>query len=51
MTIMPSGGGGEAIIPLSNDGTWFVKLYGPQATIKAAEKEFVTMIQGVKYTP
>ncbi len=46
-----------AIIPLSvhpqgkGGGTWFVKLYGPQATVKAAEKEFAAMIEGVTYAP
>ena len=40
-----------AIIPLQEEGTWFVKFYGPQATVKAAEKEFAKMIAGVKYTP
>ncbi len=46
-----------AIIPLGDhpqgkgDGTWFVKFYGPQATVKAAEKEFAAMIEGMKYTP
>jgi len=42
-----------AIIPLRDPAqgqrasTWFVKLYGPQATIKAAEKEFTAMIEGL----
>ena len=39
-----------AIIPLKEGGTWFVKLYGPQATIKSAEKSFSAMIAGVKLT-
>lgn len=43
-----------AIIPLSEvpgvkgGGTWFVKSYGPASTMKAAEKEFAKMIQGVQ---
>jgi len=46
-----------AIIPLRDHaqgkggGTWFVKLYGPQATIKAVEKDFAKMVEGVKYVP
>ena len=46
-----------AIIPLSDHpqgkgaGTWFVKFYGPKATVKAAEKAFAAMVEGVKYTP
>ncbi|MGI9430451.1 MAG: hypothetical protein ACR2NM_17455, partial [Bythopirellula sp.] len=46
-----------AIIPLSDvarqqgGGTWFIKLYGPKATIKAAEKSFATMVGGVQLAP
>jgi len=46
-----------AIIPLSEipgakgGGTWFIKTYGPQATMKAAEKGFAAMVEGVRYVP
>ncbi|MEM8944808.1 MAG: hypothetical protein AAGD11_06455 [Planctomycetota bacterium] len=46
-----------AIIPLSEvpgakgGGTWFVKSYGPASTMKAAEKEFAEMVEGVKLGP
>ena len=37
------------IIPLENGGTWFVKSYGPKATMKAAEPSFAAMVDGIKY--
>ncbi len=37
-----------AIVPLKEGGTWFIKSYGPKATMKAAEKGFAEMIEGVK---
>ena len=37
-----------AIVPLKEGGTWFVKSYGPKTTMKAAEKGFAKMIEGVK---
>lgn len=37
-----------AIIPVKDGGTWFIKSYGPQATMKAAEKDFAAMVAGVK---
>ncbi len=37
-----------AIVPLKEGGTWFIKSYGPKATMKAAEKGFAVMIEGVK---
>lgn len=46
-----------AIIPLSDvsqvkaGGTWFIKFYGPKATIEAAEKSFAKMVEGVKLAP
>jgi len=40
-----------AIIPLKQDGTWFIKFYGPQATVKAAEKAFQKMIDGMTHAP
>ena len=42
-----------AIIPLSEvaqvqgGGTWFIKLYGPKATLQAAETSFAKMVEGV----
>ena len=38
------------IVPLEKGGTWFVKLYGPQATMKGAEKPFQEMVKSLKYT-
>jgi|GEM_PF-2402488 len=38
-----------AIIPLEGGGTWFIKSYGPQATMKAVEKDFTAMVHGLKY--
>ncbi|MEM9353629.1 MAG: hypothetical protein AAGA92_11505 [Planctomycetota bacterium] len=37
-----------AIVPTEGRGTWFFKLYGPAATIEAAEKSFRSMIEGVR---
>ncbi len=37
-----------AIVPLKEQGTWFIKFYGPQATVKAAEKDFRAMVEGIK---
>lgn len=38
-----------AIIPTKGQGTWFIKLYGPRETIDAAQKQFDTMIAGIKW--
>jgi hypothetical protein len=44
-----------AIVPLSEirpgGGTWFIKLYGPQATIDAAAKSFATMVADLELVP
>ncbi len=40
-----------AILPTKKNGVWFVKFYGPKATIKAAEKTFDAMLEGVKLAP
>lgn len=37
-----------AIVPLQDGGTWFIKAYGPKATMKASEKGFAKMIEGMK---
>jgi len=39
------------IIPLKKGGTWFIKSYGPQATMKRAEKDFAAMVEGLKHLP
>lgn len=39
------------ILPTKKNGTWFVKFYGPEATIKASEKVFAKMVEGIEYTP
>ena len=36
-----------AIIPTTGEGTWFIKVYGPPATIDAAAKNFEAMIGGL----
>ena len=36
------------IVPMNQGGTWFIKLYGPKATIQAAEKSFAKMVEGMK---
>ena len=40
-----------AIIPLEKNGTWFIKFYGPIATVESQEKAFAKMLDGVKFTP
>lgn len=37
-----------AIVPTEGSGTWFLKLYGPAETMKAAEKGFRKMIEGLR---
>lgn len=36
-----------AIVPTAGQGTWFIKLYGPQKTMDAAKKGFDAMIEGI----
>ena len=40
-----------AIIPVEENGTWFIKCYGPQATLEGAEKLFLAMIETMEFTP
>lgn len=37
-----------AIVPLEEGGTWFIKSYGPKATMSVAQKDFEKMIAGIK---
>jgi gluconolactonase len=38
-----------AIIPTDGEGTYYVKLYGPTATIEKAAEKFTEMIQGTEW--
>lgn len=40
-----------AIIPVKKNGTWFIKCYGPQATLQGVEKPFLKMIETLNYSP
>ena len=37
-----------AIISIKDGGQYFVKLYGPEKTIAAAEPGFMKMVEGLK---
>ena len=40
-----------AIVPVDGNGTWFIKAYGPQETMKAAEAGFAKMVEGATSAP
>lgn len=37
-----------AIVPTESDGTWFIKFYGPEETVTAAEAGFRSLVESIE---